>query len=70
MNYKLKEELLKLMWLIMIETYEDLPEATNEELIEFLREQIYIFMEKANLKRKIFVAAINEILKEVEKRLK
>ena len=52
-----------------IETYEDLPNASNEEVFEFLREQIWVVLDKADLKRKIFIAAFNTILNEVKKRM-
>lgn len=38
--------------------------------MQFLREQIDIVLEKADMKRKIFIACFNEILKEIEQRLK
>ncbi len=53
-----------------IETYEDLPNASNKEVISFLREQINVILKKANLNWKIIVACFNEILNEIEKRLK
>lgn len=54
----------------MLETYEDLPDASNEELMDFLREQINVVLKKADMSRRIFVACFNTILKEVEGRLK
>ena len=53
----------------MIETYEDLPQATNKEVIDFLREQIFVVMKKADMSRKIFVACFNTILNEISQRL-
>lgn len=53
----------------MIETYEDLPKATNKEVLDFLREQINVILKKADMNRKIFIACFNTILLEIEKRL-
>jgi len=55
---------------MVLETYQDLPDATDKEVMDFLREEIYFIMEKANMKKRIFVAAMNTILNEVEKRLR
>ena len=52
-----------------IETYEDIPEASDNEVVEFLREQIWVVLEKADMKRKIFIAAFNTILNDINKRL-
>lgn len=52
-----------------IETYEDIPKASNKEVIDFLREQIFVVLEKANMNRRIFVVAFNTILNDIEKRL-
>jgi len=62
--------MLKIGDKMVLETYQDLPNATNKELMDFLREQIDVALEKADMKRKIFVACYNEILKEVERRIK
>lgn len=53
----------------MIETYQDLPKATNKEVVAFLREQIFVVINKAKVNYKVIVACFNTILKEVEKRL-
>lgn len=52
-----------------IETWNDLPKATNKELIQFLRKQIHIILVKAQSNYKIVVVALDDILKEIEKRL-
>jgi hypothetical protein len=62
--------LLNEVIIIPFETYEELPNATNKELVDFLREQIFVVLEKADLKRKIFVACFNTIIAEIENRLK
>ena len=51
------------------ETYQELPQATNEELMDFLDEQINIVLIKAKMNNRIFRACFNEILKEINKRL-
>jgi hypothetical protein len=53
----------------MIETYEDLPDASNDEVMDFLAEQIDVVLRKADMKRRIFVACFNTILAEVRKRM-
>ena len=53
-----------------IETYQDLPNATNEEVIEFLRDQIIIILKKGKVNRRIIIAAFNEILNEIKRRMK
>ena len=54
----------------MIETYEDLPNATNKEVLDFLKEQLNIVLKKADMNRRIFIACFNTILKEIEERMK
>lgn len=53
-----------------IETYQDLPNATNEEVLDFLREQIMVVLKNAGKNHKIVVACFNTILAEIKKRLK
>ena len=52
-----------------IETYEGIPKASNKEVIELLREQIYIVLKKADMNEKIFIGVFNTILNDIEKRL-
>jgi hypothetical protein len=52
-----------------LKTYQDLKYASNKDLIDFLREQIFIVLKKANMDKNIFVACFNEIIKVIEKRL-
>ena len=54
----------------MIETYEDVPRASDKEVMEFLRKQIHVVLEKADMKRRIFVAAFDTILGDVKRRLR
>ena len=53
-----------------IETYEDIPTASDDEVMEFLREQIHVILDVAGEKRRIIVAAFDEILNDVKRRLK
>ncbi len=52
-----------------IETYEDIPNATDDEVMKFLREQIHIILEASDNKKKILVSAFDEILKDIKRRL-
>jgi len=51
------------------ETYEDIPGATDGEVMDFLHEQILIVLKKANLNKRIFIAAFNTILADIRRRL-
>ena len=53
----------------LFETYEDLPNLSNHEVMEFLRSQIYIILRKAKLNNRVLIACFNEILKDIEKRM-
>ena len=52
-----------------VETYEDLPFASDYVLVEFLREQIYTVLKNTGTNSQIIVGAFNTILAEVRKRL-
>ena len=54
---------------MVIETYEDIPNATDEEVLKFLREQIFVVLKKADMNRRIFVACFDTIISEIGKRL-
>lgn len=51
-----------------IEYYQDLPNASDEEVIEFLREQIHIVIEKYPM-RAVINACFNTIIGEIKRRL-
>ena len=53
----------------MIETYQDLPDASNDEVIEFLREQIIVVLKAGKKNYAVVVAAFNTILNEVSSRM-
>lgn len=54
----------------MNEIIEDLSNTSNKKVMKLLKEEIYKILKMGDLDYKIIIAYFNEILKEIEKRLK
>jgi len=51
------------------ESLQDVLKSSNKKMMALLREQVYYFMEQAKLNKKLYIAFMNEIFNEIEKRL-